>query len=134
MINSLNNTLLGCALENQNIVIFFEEIDSTLSLKFPVDDFFAFIRGCYLKRPDNVKYENLTICLIGVASPSDLMKDPRRTPFNIGHAITLTGFSLDEAEKALIPGLDQALNNSGEVLREIFEWTSGQPFLTQKIC
>jgi hypothetical protein len=30
--------------------------------------------------------------------PSDLIQDKNRTPFNIGRAIALHGFSLDEAQ------------------------------------
>jgi hypothetical protein len=32
----------------QNIVIFIDEIDSILGLEFPIDDFFAWIRACYI--------------------------------------------------------------------------------------
>ena len=34
--------------------------------------------------------------LIGVATPGDLIKDSIRTPFNIGHRIDLTDFTIDE--------------------------------------
>ncbi|HEY9666716.1 MAG TPA: AAA-like domain-containing protein, partial [Coleofasciculaceae cyanobacterium] len=75
----------------QNIVIFVDEIDSVLSLKFEIDDFFAVIRECYNNRADQPEYQRLTFALLGVATPSDLIKDKRRTPFNIGRAIELTG-------------------------------------------
>ena len=118
----------------QNIVIFIDEIDSVLSLKFPIDDFFAFIRGCYNKRADNPSYQRLTFCLLGVTTPSDLIQDKVRTPFNIGRAIELTGFSLEEAKLALCPGLAKKTDNSELVLAHILQWTGGQPFLTQKLC
>ena len=35
---------------SQNMVIFIDEIDSLLSLNFPVNDFFALIRSCYNQR------------------------------------------------------------------------------------
>src|SRR5207245_1723772 len=38
-----------------------------------------------------------TFCLLGVASPSDLIQDTRTTPFNIGHRIELTDFTDAEA-------------------------------------
>src|SRR3569832_2146777 len=66
----------------QNIVIFFDEIDSVLSLNFPTDDFFAFIRGSYNQRVDKPAYQCLTFTLLGVATPSDLIQNKRRTPFN----------------------------------------------------
>ena len=117
----------------QHIVIFVDEIDSVLSLKFNIDDFFAVIRDCYNKRATKPEYRRLTFALIGVATPSDLIRDKRRTPFNIGRAIELTGFQLGEAQPLAV-GLAKRVSNSQEVLREILVWTGGQPFLTQKVC
>ena len=117
----------------ENIVIFIDEIDSVLSLNFPIDDFFALIRACYNKRVDNSEYNRLTFCLLGVASPSNLIKDKQRTPFNIGKAISLKGFQLHEAEP-LEKGLHGKFNNPQTVIQEILHWTGGQPFLTQKLC
>ena len=117
----------------QDIVIFIDEIDSVLSLKFPTDDFFAFIRSCYNQRVDNPEYNRLTFCLLGVASPSNLIQDKQRTPFNIGTAISLKGFQLHEVEP-----LEQVLRGKFRdyqvVIKEILNWTGGQPFLTQKLC
>jgi serine/threonine protein kinase len=118
---------------DQNIVIFIDEIDSVLSLQFPFDDFFAYIRFCYNKRADEPNYERLTFCLLGVATPSDLIQDKRRTPFNIGQAIELTGFQLEEAQP-LARGLGTKASNPEAVLKAVLNWTGGQPFLTQKVC
>jgi GAF domain-containing protein len=117
----------------QNIVIFIDEIDSVLSLNFPTDDFFAFIRGCYNQRVDQPAYHRLTFALLGVATPSDLIRDKKRTPFNIGRAIELNGFELHEA-KPLAQGLVNKVSNTQKVLKEVLSWTGGQPFLTQKLC
>ncbi len=117
----------------QNIVIFIDEIDSILSLNFNSDDFFAVIRDCYNKRADRLDYRQLAFALIGVATPSDLIADKRRTPFNIGQAIELAGFQFKEAE-ALAVGLAKKASNSQALLKAILDWTGGQPFLTQKVC
>ncbi|QLE59669.1 AAA-like domain-containing protein [Nostoc sp. TCL26-01] len=117
----------------QEIVIFVDEIDSVLSLKFSNDDFFALIRYCYNARVVNPVYKRLTFCLLGVATPSDLIKDKKRTPFNIGRAIELKGFKLHEAFP-LTEGLPRKLSNPEIILQEILNWTGGQPFLTQKLC
>ena len=118
---------------SENIVIFIDEIDSVLSLNFTTDDFFAFIRSCYNERVDNPQYNRLTFCLLGVASPTSLIQDKNRTPFNIGKAISLKGFQLHEAEP-LKEGLQEKFNNPQAVIQEILQWTGGQPFLTQKLC
>ncbi|NEO32048.1 MAG: hypothetical protein F6K36_16765 [Symploca sp. SIO3C6] len=116
----------------QRIVIFIDEIDSILKLEFK-DDFFALIRACYNQRAEKPEYRRLTFALLGVATPSDLIKDKNRTPFNIGKAIDLQGFRLQEVQP-LAKGLEGKVDNSQEALREILNWTGGQPFLTQKLC
>src|SRR5512136_2390 len=68
----------------QDLIIFIDEIDSVISLNFPTDDFFAWIRSCYNKRPDRKEYKRLSFVLLGVATPSDLIADKTRTPFNLG--------------------------------------------------
>ncbi len=117
----------------QNIVIFIDEIDSTLSLDFKVDDFFALIRSFYNRRADNVEYTRLAFVLLGVATPADLIQDKTRTPFNIGQGIELSGFTLQEA-LPLASGLTTKTNQPQQLLELILSWTGGQPFLTQKIC
>ncbi|MEB3218384.1 MAG: SAV_2336 N-terminal domain-related protein [Nostocales cyanobacterium 94392] len=113
------------------IVIFVDEIDTTLRLDF-TDDFFASIRRFYNLRVLNPQYQRLTFCLLGVATPSDLISDRKRTPFNIGREIELKGFELHEAEP-LARGLAE-VGNPHKLMQAIFHWTGGQPFLTQKIC
>ena len=117
---------------NTNIVIFIDEIDSILSLGFNTDDFFAAIRECYNRRADDNDYNRLSFVLLGVSTPSNLIKDSHRTPFNIGKAIDLTGFQLEET-KPLAQGL-ATVGNSQELMKAVLEWTGGQPFLTQKVC
>jgi len=117
----------------QNIVIFVDEIDSVLSLSFSMDDFFALIRFFYNRRVDEPKYQRLTFALLGVATPSDLIADKTQTPFNIGRAIALNGFQLHEVQP-LTDGLTGKVTNPQEAIAQILDWTSGQPFLTQKLC
>ena len=128
----IEDILLG-KLPGEKIIIFIDEIDSILSLNFSVDDFFALIRFCYNQRAINPEYNRLTFAIFGVATPSDLIQDKNRTPFNIGKAIELHGFKAPETEP-LAQGLATKIENPQRILREILKWTGGQPFLTQKIC
>ncbi|AFZ02764.1 AAA-like domain-containing protein [Calothrix sp. PCC 6303] len=118
---------------SKQIVIFIDEIDSVLSLNFSIDDFFALVRSFYDKRSNNDTFYRMTFCLLGVATPSDLIQDKKRTPFNIGLAIELSGFDLQEAE-ALAKGLEGKVDYPQKILQEILDFTGGQPFLTQKVC
>ncbi|PAX53600.1 WD40 domain-containing protein [Brunnivagina elsteri] len=131
-----SNFLTEVVLEsiNTQIIIFIDEIDSILSLRsqFNTDDFFAAIREFYNRRADNPKYNRLAFALLGVSTPSDLIQDKHRTPFNIGRAIALAGFEFAEAQP-LAPGLAE-IGNPQALLQAVLDWTGGQPFLTQKVC
>ena len=118
---------------HSNIIIFIDEIDSTLSLKFSTDSFFAAIRAFYNARADNAEYHRLSFCLVGVATPSSLIKDRNSTPFNLGHAITLGAFQQEEIQP-LIKGLESKYAPAAILIQEVLHWTGGQPFLTQKLC
>ncbi|VXD13179.1 WD40 domain-containing protein [Planktothrix paucivesiculata] len=117
----------------QHLCIFIDEIDSILDLDFPIDDFFALIRYCYNQRAINPEYKRITFALFGVATPSDLILDKTRTPFNIGQGIDLCGFTVEEA-LPLAKELQGRITQAQLILKEIIAWTGGQPFLTQKLC
>lgn len=116
-----------------NIVVFIDEIDSTINFPFSTDDFFAAIRTCYNARVTNSEFRRLTFVLLGTATPSDLMKDKLRTPFNIGYQIDLTDFTFNEAKPLAVGfGINQQENE--KILKYILYWTSGHPYLTQNLC
>lgn len=122
--------LTECA---DKVVILIDEIDSTLMLPFR-DDFFAAIRAIYNERAHNPIYSRLTFALFGVATPTDLIQDRERTPFNIGHRIDLREFTLADAEP-LRQGLAHQLPEQADaIFQRIFYWTNGHPYLTQKLC
>jgi WD40 repeat protein len=116
---------------SDRIVIFVDEIDSTIGLSFS-DDFFAAVRACYNLRPRNPAFERLSCVLLGVATPAQLISDPARTPFNIGRGIELTDFTPAEAQ-VLGKGFCSQ-NRAEELLNRVLYWTGGHPYLTQALC
>ena len=114
------------------VVIFIDEIDTTLSLDF-TDDFYAAVRALYVERARTPQLARLSFVLIGVATPSDLIRDPKRTPFNIGQRVEMRDFTLDEA-LPLADGLGVSDDAARRVLNWIMEWTGGHPYLTQRLC
>ena len=112
----------------ERLVIFVDEIDTTLRLDF-TDDFFTAIRFLYQHRAADPELTRLSFVLIGVATPGDLIKDSTRTPFNIGHRIDLTDFTIDEAAP-LASHLPVTPAIGREVLQSILQWTGGHPYLT----
>jgi AAA-like domain len=125
--------ILLTAYPDQDLLIFVDEIDSTLSLPFPVHDFFALIRSCHERRANDPVYRRLNWALFGVTTPSELISDRTRTPFNTGRSIELQGFQFHES-LSLMQGLVGKINNPAAILKAILDWTGGQPFLTQKMC
>lgn len=117
----------------QNMVIFIDEVDSLLSLSFSADDFFALLRAHYNSRVDRDDFKRLTFALFGVATPSQLIQDQQRTPFNIGRAIQLRGFQTSEI-RPLTLGLGEISDHPERLVQAVLDWTNGQPFLTQKLC
>lgn len=114
------------------VVIFVDEIDTTLGLSF-TDDFYAAIRYFYNARAHRPEFRRLSFVLIGVATPGDLIRDPQRTPFNIGRRVDLTDFTYDEA-LPLASGFQLAEDETQRVLRWVLDWTDGHPYLTQRLC
>lgn len=115
------------------LVIFIDEIDTTLSLPFS-DDFFAAIRACYNARSTDPAYKRLSFVLLGVATPGDLIRDSQRTPFNIGTRIDLTDFTVEQAlpfaEGFNLPNQQSKI----QTLKWVLDWTGGHPYLTQRLC
>src|SRR2546421_9588517 len=115
------------------VVVFVDEIDTVRSLPFSTDEFFAGIREFYNRRTEDAELSRLTFCLLGVATPSDLIQDTRTTPFNIGQRIELNDFTETEAAP-LARGLRPDEQLGAELLKRTLYWTGGHPFLTQRLC
>lgn len=115
------------------VVLFVDEIDSALGLPFSLDDFFAAIRACFNDRAEDPAYLRLTFCLLGAAAPGDLMQDAARTPFNIGTHIQLDDLS-DEQAAVFLTGMRELGEPAPRFLRAILDWTSGHPYMTQRLC
>lgn len=114
------------------VVIFIDEIDTTLTIPY-ADDFFAAVRYIHNARAVTPVFKRLSFVLIGVATPSDLISDPKRTPFNIGRQVDLTDFTEQEAAP-LAQGFGLDYDEARQVLRGVLQWTNGHPYLTQRLC
>ncbi|HEY7911112.1 MAG TPA: AAA-like domain-containing protein, partial [Blastocatellia bacterium] len=117
----------------ESVVIFIDEIDAVRSLPFSTDEFFAGIREFYNRRTEDAELERLSFCLLGVAAPSDLIRDTRMTPFNIGRRIELHDFTREEA-RVLAFGLGASEREGAALLERVLYWTGGHPYLTQRLC
>ncbi len=121
--------LLLNAIEGK-LVIILDEIDALTKTTYS-DQIFAQIRSIYFSRVNFKELERLTYILSGVIEPTEIIKDPKISPFNIGQKIFLNDFSREEFE--------QFLNNSNlriqtEIVDRIFYWTHGNPRMTWDVC
>lgn len=116
------------------IVIFLDEIDGTFKLPFR-DDLFTALRNLYNDRARTKNYEKMTICLVGVATISELILDKRITPYNIGKQIELRDFDYNHDDlRALVEYLQVDRPTGEDMLRAILHWTGGHPYLTLYFC
>jgi TolB-like protein/Tfp pilus assembly protein PilF len=123
------------------LVIFVDEINVVRGLPFNADDFFTAIQCCYQRRIDDPEFKRVAFCLIGIATPSDLIRDKHATtPFNIGRRIEMTDFAPENASalaRGLEGGASAAPRSSAEaqqLLDRVLYWTHGHPYLTQRLC
>jgi WD40 repeat protein len=121
------------------VTLFVDEIDIVRSLPFSADEFFAGIREWYnRRRSGDPAADRLTFCLLGVATPSELIQDVRNTPFNVGTRVHLLDFTPDEM-RTLVPGLTgngggRTEADAARLLERVAHWTNGHPYLTQRLC
>ncbi|MBK8342203.1 MAG: hypothetical protein IPL12_02090 [Bacteroidetes bacterium] len=73
----------------------------------------------------------LTYLLSGVIEPTEIIKDPKISPFNIGQKIFLNDFSKSEFLSFL---LQAGLNIDEKSSERIFYWTNGNPRMTWDLC
>lgn len=113
------------------LIVILDEIDALTKVEYS-DRIFAQIRSIYFARTNYNEFDRLTYLLSGVVEPSELIKDPKISPFNIGEKIFLNDFTRTEFDsflhKAELSLLDEKIKN------RIFYWTNGNPRLTWDLC
>jgi len=116
------------------VVIFLDEIDSTIALPY-TDDFFVAIRAMYNDRASEPLFEHITFCLVGVATPNELIKNRRTTPYNVGRTIELPDFDPDRDDlRSLFEAVSDDLVKGEAIVRTLVQWTGGHPYLTLRLC
>lgn len=112
------------------LIIILDEIDALTKTDYS-DRIFAQIRSIYFARTNFQELERLTYLLSGVVEPTELIKDPKISPFNIGEKIFLNDFSFDEFQNFIEKS---GLNKVNDSIKErVYYWTNGNPRLTWDI-
>lgn len=117
---------------SQPIVVFVDEVQCIERLPFG-SQLLSSIRAAYNARTTDPDFMRLTFVLLGECDPLSLPNEPEASPFNVTQAIALDDFTREQIEPfAAHLGLDE--QHAERALDRIYYWTSGQPYLTQKVA
>lgn len=121
------------SLSAQPLILFVDEIEGFLKLPMRLaDDFLAAIRALYNDRDREPLYRRLSFCLMGVCTAAELIRDERRTPFNVARGISLDDFNWEDVRTGFWPVVSE-LPDAQAVLARVFHWTQGHPYLTHRL-
>jgi hypothetical protein len=127
----LNGVGLGWSFNPARLALFFDEVEGLLELPF-ADDFLMTLRDMYQQRDSYPG--RLLIAFAGSVDPQTLVRNPTISPFNVAEELALDDFTDGEA-LALTRNLSLlGLPVDDAVHQHIYDWTAGQPHLTQRVC
>jgi len=116
----------------ERIVVFVDEIQYVADLPFD-EHFLASIRAAHNARGTEPEFSRLSFAMIGECDPYSLALDSAMSPFLISQEIKLSDFSREDLN-IFAAELELSVADAGLALDRIFEWTSGQPYLSQKLA
>jgi WD40 repeat protein len=114
------------------VVIFLDEIDSVEQLDYATDLFQA-VRACHDARAAEPEFERLCFALLGTALPTGKAARAGAAVAEVAVKLALPDFRFEES-RVLAPGLGMPAGDAERALYRIMYWTSGHPYLTQKLC
>jgi len=117
---------------SERVVIFVDEVQCVASLGF-ANQFLASIRSAHNARATDPEFSRLTFVLLGECDPLSLVSESELSPFNVTQAVTLGDFRRQDLDLFLTE-LNLAPDVAALALDRIFHWTSGQPYLSQKLA
>jgi len=116
----------------EQIVVFVDDIQYITTLPFD-EHLLASIRAAHNARATEPEFSRLSFALVGECDSHSFSLDPALSPFIVSQEIWLTDFSRENLDifstELNLPVADAAL-----ALDRIYEWTSGQPYLSQKLA
>lgn len=117
---------------DEPIVIFVDEIQCIESLSY-AGELLTSIRAAHNARMTDPDFSRLSFVLLGECDPVSLMQEAELSPFNVTQQVMLDDFSREELE-LFATELNRNHDDSVAALDRIFYWTSGQPYLSQKLA
>lgn len=116
----------------ERIVVFIDELQHLADLQFD-EHLLASIRTAHNARTTEPEFKRLGFAMIGECDPQSLVEDPQVSPFAVSTEILLGDFSRKDLD-LFAPELNLPPAAASRALDRIFHWTSGQPYLSQKLA
>ena len=116
----------------ERIVVFIDGLQLIEQLPF-ADHLLASVRAAHDTRSLDPDFSRLTFVLVGECDPLTLAPDPLQSPFSVAQAITLGDFEREQLE-LFTTELNLPAEDASRALDRIYYWTSGHPYLTQKLA
>lgn len=116
---------------SDQVVIFIDEVQTIARQEFG-DQLLASIRAAHNARATDPEFQRLSFVLLGECDPLNLVAEPELSPFNITQAVALEDFTREQID-LFATELNLSARDASKALDRIFYWTSGQPYLTQKL-
>ncbi len=117
---------------SDDVVVFVDEIQCIEDRPY-ADQLLASIRAAHNARTTDPDFLRLTFVLSGECDPVSLIGEPELSPFNVTQQIQLDDFERSDLDLFVTElNLDPA--SAAAALDRIYYWTSGQPYLSQKLA
>jgi WD40 repeat protein len=116
----------------ERVVVFVDEIQC-VGDKSLAGHLFASIRAAHSARVAEPDFARLSFVLVGECDPLSLAPDPSVSPFVVSQEIRPADFTRDDLE-TFATELNLLSGDAAIALDRIYYWTSGHPYLTQKLA
>jgi len=117
---------------DERIVVFIDEIQCVAGLPF-AEDLLASIRAAHNSRTTEPEFGRIGFVTVGDCDPQSLVGDPQLSPFPVSTEIRLNDFRRDDLS-VFAAELNLPSDVAKKALDRIYYWTSGQPYLSQKLA
>jgi WD40 repeat protein len=116
----------------ERIVVFVDEIQYLADVPFE-EHLLPSIRAAHNARGTEPDFSRLSFAMFGECDPQNLALDPTMSPFVISQEVKLGDFSRADLD-IFAAELNLSVADAELALDRIFDWTAGQPYLSQKLA
>ncbi len=116
----------------ERIVIFVDDVQR-IGENAIGTELLASIRTAHNGRATDPEFARLTFVLLGECDPACLIDEPGLSPFDVTQSIPLDDFTRGDLD-IFATELNLSAAQARAALDRVYYWTSGQPYLTQKLA